>query len=258
MTCRQCRTMKAMVLAAGEGTRLGPLTHDVPKVLLPVGDTPLLVLILAWLRSHGVSEVALNLHHLGNKIADFLRDGSDFGLKVAYSHEDVLLGTAGGVKQMQHLFNDTFVVAYGDVLADFDLARMIRLHQNRGALATVAVKEMARYWEVGVVRMDEDSRIQSFVEKPPRGSAPGNLGSAGVYVLEKEVLDYTPSGVFSDFAYDVLPKMLSDGMPVYGHVLREEDYLIDIGTPENYRQANEDMKSGRVRCEVGQVRSISG
>jgi len=250
--------MKAMILAAGEGTRLGALTHDVPKVLLPVGDTPLLVLILAWLRSHGVSEVALNLHHLGKKITDFLGDGSDFGLKVAYSHEDVLLGTAGGVKKMQYLFNDTFVVAYGDVLADFDLSCMIRLHQHRGALATVAVKEMASYWEVGVVRMDEDGRIQSFVEKPPRGSAPGNLGNAGVYVLENEVLDYTPSWGFSDFAYDVFPKIISDGTPIYGHVLREEDYLIDIGTPENYRRANDDMKAGRVRCQLGQMRSIPG
>ena len=148
--------MKAVILAAGEGTRLRPLTFNTPKVLLPIAGVPLLVLILLWLRRHNITEVALNLHHLGEKIRDFLGDGSDFGLKVAYSHEDVLLGTAGGVKRMECLFGGTFVVVYGDVLADFDLTYMIRLHQDRGALATLAVKEVPSYWEVGVVRMGED------------------------------------------------------------------------------------------------------
>ena len=194
--------VKAMVLAAGEGTRLRPLTLNTPKVLLPIGGVPLIEHTLLWLKNHGVDEAAVNLYHLGEKIKDFLGDGSGFGVKVVYSPEVTLLGTAGGVKKMEHFFGDTFVVVYGDVLTDFDLSDMLSFHQGNNCLATIAILEVASAGSVGVVEMNQEGRLLSFVEKPSHRSGMGNLGSGGVYVFEKEVLKHMPEAGYSDFGYD--------------------------------------------------------
>lgn len=249
--------VKAMILAAGEGTRLRPLTLETPKVLLPVGQVPSIEHQLSWLKSHGISQVAINLHHLGDKIKDFLGDGSRFRMSIFYSAEETLLGTAGGVKRIGHFFDDTFVVVYGDVLTDFDLSEMIQFHRKKRAMATLAVLRMPNPQDVGIVEMNDEGRILSFVEKPPPGSETSNLGSAGVYVLEKGIFDYIPSEGSSDFAYDIFPKLLELGLPVYGCVLKSEDYLIDIGTIEKYRKANEDVKAGRVEIRYEEQGCIS-
>lgn len=249
--------MKAMILAAGEGTRLKPLTLTVPKVLLPIGGVLLIEYTLSWLRSHGISEVAINLCHRGDKIKDFLGNGSRFGMKLFYSPEETLLGTAGGVKRMEHFFNDTFVVLYGDILTDFDLRDMIRFHQGEKTMATLALLEVPNPWEVGVVEINEGGRILSFVEKPPRGFETGNLGSGGVYVLGKEILNYIPGKGYSDFAYDIFPKLMELGLPLYGYLLKPENYLIDIGTTEKYQKANADVKAGRVKVRYEEQSRIS-
>lgn len=245
------KVSKAMVLAAGEGTRLSPLTLETPKVLLPVGAVPLVCRTLAWLKSHGISQVAINLYHLGNKIREFLGNGSWFGVEISYSWEETLLGTAGGVKKMAHFFSNTFVVVYGDVLTDFDLAAMISFHQEKKALVTLALFEAPEPSEVGVVQLDKDGRVLDFVEKPPKEADLGNLGSGGVYVLERQVLDYIPNQGFCDFAYDIFPKLIQAGLPIYGYVLDSQDYLIDIGTPEKCCQANKDVEAGRLRICYG-------
>ena len=239
--------VKAMILAAGEGTRLRPLTLETPKVLLPVGGVFLIEYTLSWLKSHGISQVAINLYHLGDKLEDFLGNGSHFGMNISYSTEETLLGTAGGVKRMEHFFDGTFVVVYGDVLTDFDLSQMIRFHQTKNSLATLALLEVPNPWDVGIVGINKRRRILSFVEKPPPGSKVGNLGSGGVYVLEKGIFNYIPSESSSDFAYDIFPKLIEFGLPVYGHILNPDDYLIDIGTIDNYRKANEDVRAGKVK-----------
>ena len=264
---------KAMILAAGEGTRLSPLTLETPKVLLPIGGRPLIELQLSWLKHHGVQEVAINLYHLGNKIKDYLGDGSRFGVKISYSPEERLLGTAGGVKRVEHFFDDTFVVFYGDVLTNFDLQAMVKFHQEKKAIATLAIFEASNPGEVGVVRMNSERKILSFVEKPrspvrgPESPAPSPqpsipspqsaiLASGGVYILEKEVRNYIPAHSFSDFAYDIFPKLVDLNLPIYGYVLKPQDYLIDIGTIEKYRQANDDVEAGRVKIRHGQQSSI--
>lgn len=240
---------KAMILAAGEGTRLRPLTLETPKVLLPIGGRPLIELQLSWLKHHGVQEVAINLYHLGDKIKDYLGNGSRFWVEISYSPEEKLLGTAGGVKRMEHFFDDTFVVFYGDVLTNFDLQAMVKFHQEKKAIATLAIFEASNPGEVGVVRMNSERKILSFVEKPrspvrsPESPAPSPqsaiLASGGVYVLEKEVLNYIPAHNFSDFAYDIFSKLVELNLPIYGYVLKPQDYLIDIGTIEKYRKAQE-------------------
>ena len=248
---------KAMILAAGEGTRLRPLTLETPKGLLPLAGEPLLGYTLLWLANHGISDVAINLHHLSNKIEEFLNDGSHFSVKILYSHEDTLLGTAGGVKRVESFFDGTFVVVYGDVLTDFNLKDMIRFHQEKKSIATIAIFKVTNPWDVGVVEINDEGRILSLVEKPPRGSEKSNLASGAVYVLEREILEHIPSEEFEDFAYDIFPKLLELNLPIFGYVLKPEDYLIDIGTIEKYHNANEDVKAGRVKIRYEQQSCIS-
>jgi len=242
---------KAMVLAAGEGIRLRPLTLETPKLLLPLGEAPLICHILAWLKSYGICEVAINLHHLGDKIKEFLGDGTLYGLKIVYSPEEALLGTAGGVKRMESFFDGPFVVVYGDMLIDFDLSAMIRFHKNHKAMATLALFETSKPWEVGIVQVNGDGRVVSLVEKPEKGNELGNLANGGIYVLEKEVFEHIPEHGFCDFGYEVFPRLIKTGLPIYGYVLGPQDYLIDIGTPEKYNLANSNLKSGRVRLSYG-------
>jgi NDP-sugar pyrophosphorylase family protein len=238
---------QAMLLAAGEGTRLRPLTLEMPKVLLPIGGQPLIEYQLSWLKHHGIQEVAINLYHLGNKVKDFLGDGSHFGVKIFYSTEEKLLGTAGGVKRMEHFFHNTFVIVYADVLTNFDLSAMVKFHQEKKAAATLVIFEAPNPTEVGVVEMSPEGRILSFVEKPKAANLElQSLASGGVYILEKEVLKYIPAQGFSDFAYDIFPKLLELSLPIYGYALKSQDYLIDIGTIEKYNQANKDIMKFKV------------
>ena len=250
--------MKAMILAAGEGTRLRPLTLETSKVLLPMGEVPLIEHQLCWLKSHGISQVAINLYHMGDSIKDFLDNGSRFGMKIIYSPEETLLGTAGGVKRMNQFFNETFVVLYGDNLTEFDLSAMIEFHQEKNAMATLAVFKVPNPWEVGIVKMAKNARILSLMEKPPLDLRLGNWANGGIYVFEKEVLSYIPSQDFSDFACDVFPKLINLGLPIYGFKLKPEDYFIDIGTLDQYQKANNDVKAGKIKIRHEEQGSISG
>lgn len=243
--------MKAMILAAGEGTRLRPLTLSTPKVLLPVAGRPVIGHILGWLRHHGIGEVAINVCHLAGAIVDSLGDGGDLGMSISYSWEESRLGTAGGVKRMADFFDGTFVVHYGDVLTDFDLGAMLRRHRDSGAVATLAIVHMAEPRHAGVVEMDRAGRITSFAEKPARRSESSNLENGGTYVLEKEVLEFVATGVESDFGRDVLPELVRSGRPVHGYVLETSDYLIDVGSRDKYRQVEADVGAGLVKLYGG-------
>jgi len=238
---------KAMILAAGEGTRLRPLTSETPKTMLPVGGSPLIVHIIRWLKSYGITEIGINLHYLGDNIIDYLGDGTRLGIKIEYSKEDKILGTAGGVKRLESFFNGgPFVVAYGDVLTNFDLGEMADYHFKTGALATIALITVPNTNEKGVVELNKQGRILSFVEKPPLGTEKSSLSNGGIYILAPKILDYIPRDGFSDFACDIFPHVLKDGLPLYGYKLCLKEYLIDIGTPGKYDQANRDVDSGRV------------
>ena len=241
-----------MILAAGEGTRLRPFTAETPKVLLPVGGVPLICHTLAWLKRHGISHAAINLHHLGDKIRDLLGDGSRLGMEISYSGEAELLGTAGGVKRMADGLREKFVTVYGDVLTDLDLGTMMRFHARTGAMATIGLQKAQDVAGKGVARLDGEDRIYSFVEKPTSSSESRCLVNTGVYVLEPEILEHIESG-FSDFGLDVFPRLLEEGVPVYGWRLRPWEYLIDIGAPKAYQQANEDIARGEVDVASGCV-----
>ncbi len=235
-----------MILAAGEGTRMRPLTDHIPKALLPVKGLPSICYTLTWLGKHGILGVAINLHHLGEKVEEYLGDGSRYGMKVLYSFEEFLLGTAGGVKRVAGFFDGTFVVVYGDVVTDFDLSSMVRFHKQRESLATLALLEVPNPWEKGIVGLDTAGRVIDFVEKPPKGTEKGDLSNGGIYVLEREILNFVPAEAFCDFAYDVFPQLIRANLPVYGYVLSPRDYLIDIGTPAKYDQVVADAEAGKL------------
>ncbi|MHB8573021.1 MAG: nucleotidyltransferase family protein [Candidatus Dormibacteria bacterium] len=224
----------AVVLAAGLGTRLGGLAAGEPKVLAPVAGRPLLDYTLRWLAEEGVREVALNLHHLGSRVRDAVGDGSGFGLRIHYSEEPELLGTAGALRPLSALLDDTFLLIYGDVLTRLSLGPLVHRHRESDALATVALHRHDRPWEKGVVEL-EGGYIHAFVEKPDPAAVSSDLVNAGVYVLEPDVLGFLPETDFADFGRDLFPALLSAGEPVAGHVL--DQYLLDIGTPEAYVEA---------------------
>ncbi len=231
-----------MILAAGRGERLWPLTLHTPKVLLPVDGTPVIEYTILWLKSHGISEIAINVHHLAEQVMDHLGDGGHLGVHIEYSVEKDLLGTAGGVKRMASYLGDNFLVACGAIYTDFDLSEMIWLHQKKGAMATLALFKTDKPWEVGIVSMNDDGLITDFIEKPPRGSDEGNLANGGIYVLNKQVLDYIPNGDCTDFGFSVFPKLVEHKLAIYGYLIKDNNYLIDIGTIENYEKANEEAK----------------
>ena len=239
--------MKAMILAAGEGTRLRPLSLSLPKVLAPLNGAPLLQFTLEWLKRHGVRQVAINLCHLGPKILDFCSDGSRFDLRITYSWEEAPLGTAGGVKKIAGFFDQAFIVVYGDVLTNLDLSRMMRWHKLKRGVATIAAHKVVNPWQSGVVSLNRHGQIVEFVEKPRLEAEPECLVNGGVYILEKSILNYIPDDGYCDFGYDVFPMLISSGIPIYAYILGDEEYLIDIGDWEHYGQAINDLKTGKVR-----------
>lgn len=231
--------MKGMILAAGEGRRLRPLTDHVPKPMLPVAGRPLLEHTITYLRDCGVTDLAVNLYHLPQVVIDYFGDGSRWGVSLHYSVEEQLLGSAGGVKRLQSFFDDTFIVFYGDLLTWADLRPMIELHRRTGVLATMGLYHVPDPWNRGIVQLDEAKNVVRFVEKPPRDQVFSNLANAGIYVLEPEVLNRIPAEQVYDFGHDVFPGLLADGIQVAGYVI--EDLLIDIGLPEKYEEANRIM-----------------
>lgn len=242
--------MKAFILAAGLGTRLRSLGLEVPKVMAPVGGKPLLQHHFEFLRAQGITEFIVNLHHLPDKVTGYFGDGSRFGVKITYSLETELLGTAGGVKKMEAWLRDgTFLVIYGDNLMRFELAPLVEFHRDRRAVATVALFESPEPWTGGVVETDARGRVLRFVEKPDPKEVSTNLINAGIYLLEPAVLDAIPAGQFCDFGTDVFPALLAAGQPVFA--MKPKAYIQDIGTPERLAKAQRDWEEGVVGRDTG-------
>jgi mannose-1-phosphate guanylyltransferase len=254
--------LKAMVLAAGKGTRLFPLTGEVPKPLAPVADNPIIEHIFDLLARHGVAESYVNVHYLADALLEAYGEETHInGMSVHLLREKELTGTAGGVKHLAKIasndsFEETFVVVSGDALTDIDLGNLVAFHNEKGALATIAIRRVSDTSEFGVVEIDEQTNILSFQEKPDPREAISTLANTGIYVFEPEVLEYIPEGTFFDFAQDVFPRLLEEGERFVGY--EGEFYWSDIGTLEAYRQAQYDVLSGAVKVKVpGEKRSES-
>lgn len=237
--------MKALLLAAGEGTRLRPLTDRVPKPMLPIEGRPLLEHLVGLLRAHGVSEIAINLHHMPEVVTQHFGDGSRFGVNLTYSYEEQLQGSAGAAKRLVRFLDEPFFLLYGDVLTDIDLTLLAERHRRSAAAVTLAVYEVDDPGRCGVVELDAGGRVRRFVEKPGPGESDSSLANAGVYCVEPDVLSLVPSDTPSDFGYDLFPRLLRSGRTVVAH--RDPDaYYLDIGSIERYERAQCDARAGRV------------
>ena len=241
--------LKAMVLAAGKGTRLFPLTGEIPKPMAPVAGKPIIQHILELLAQAGVSEVHVNVHHLADAIVGAYEDTTYVnGARMCITREERLMGTAGGVKRIADRFDETFVVIMGDALTDVDVREIVAFHRERGALATLALMHVADTSRYGVVELDSQQNLVGFQEKPDPSEVRSNLANTGIYVLEPEVLSYIPENAFFDFAEDLFPRLLAAGEKLVGY--EGDFYWSDIGTIEAYRAAQRDALSGKVRLKI--------
>jgi mannose-1-phosphate guanylyltransferase/mannose-1-phosphate guanylyltransferase/phosphomannomutase len=249
--------MKAMLLAAGLGTRLRPLTYELPKPMVPILGRPVMEHILRLLERHGFDDVVANLHYFPDLIRDRFGDGSEYGVRLVYSYEPELMGTAGGVRNVRdHFGGETFLIISGDALTDIDLTALWQTHKRKGGIATLALKRVDDPSQLGVVIVNDDGRIQGFQEKPAPAEALSNLGNCGIYVFEPEIFDYFPEPEFVDWAMDVFPKLLEQDVSFYGHEFPE--YWNDVGSLEEYRQGNFDALAGAVHVDMGELSGSNG
>jgi mannose-1-phosphate guanylyltransferase/phosphomannomutase len=235
-------------MAGGEGTRLRPLTANQPKPMLPLGNRPLMEHIVGHVRGHGFKDIVVTVQFLASQVRNYFGDGSDMGVDLTYATEPTPLGTAGSVRNAADRLRDTFLVISGDALTDIDLEELVDFHRARGALATVALKRVPNPLEFGIVITTEDGRIERFLEKPHWGQVFSDTINTGIYVLEPEVFAHIPEGGPADFAADVFPKLLVEGLPLFGYVA--DAYWEDVGSLAAYQRAHQDILDGRVRADV--------
>ena len=240
--------MRAMVMAAGLGTRLRPITNDIPKPVVPVGNVAIVEQLVRLLAAHGVDEVIANLHWFPDTVRGRLADGSELGVEVSYRTEDELLGTAGGVRNVADFLtatgDDAFLVLAGDALTDVDLSALVEAHRVNGGVATLAVKQVPDVSEYGVIVTGADGRIQGFQEKPDPAEALSDLVNCMVYAFSPELFDYFPDTDPLDFANDVFPALLEHDVPFHVHEI--DAYWNDVGTLREYLQGNLDVVGGEV------------
>jgi len=237
--------MKALILAAGKGSRLKQLTADRPKPMLEIGGEPLLARHVRGLRQAGVTQIAINLHHAPEVIVDYFGAGAGFDVQIVYSYEPELLGTAGAAKLLEAFLDEPFFVVYGDVFTNIDLAQLARVHVAHKARAgvdlalTMALYHVPNPTECGLVELTDAGRVTRFVEKPSPDQVFTDLANAGLLVCDVAVLHRIPPGVIFDFGRDVIPELLEHGIAVFGNPITSAEYLIDIGTPAGLARAQE-------------------
>ena len=237
-------------MAAGLGTRLRPLTYEVPKPMVPVANRPVMELILRLLAGQGITQVVCNLHWFPETIESRFGDGSELGIDLAYIHEPVLTGTAGGVRAAREFLTaeeGPFCVLAGDALTDIDLGALVDAHRRHGGVATLATKRVANVSEYGVVVTDGDDRVSGFQEKPDPSEALSDLANCMIYVFEREIFDYYPEADPVDFALDVFPALLEHDVPFGVHAI--DAYWNDVGSVPEYLQGNLDVLAGVVDVE---------
>ncbi|HEY9831679.1 MAG TPA: NDP-sugar synthase [Stenomitos sp.] len=251
--------MKAMILAAGKGTRVRPITYTIPKPLIPILQKPVMEFLLELLRRHGCDQVVVNVSHLANEIESYFRDGQRFGVQIAYSFEGRIvdgqlvgeaLGSAGGMRRIHDFypfFDDTFVVLCGDALIDLDLTAAVKMHKEKGAIATIVTKSvpLEQVPSYGVVVTDETGRVKAFQEKPSVEEALSTNINTGIYIFEPEVLDYIPSGQEYDIGGELFPKLVEMGAPFYAVPMDFE--WVDIGKVPDYWHAIRSVLRGDIK-----------
>ena len=236
--------MKAVILAGGKGTRLRPYTTAFPKPLMPIGEKPILEIIVRQLAAHNLTDIVMTVGHLGELIAAFFGDGSAFGVNVTYAREDTPLGTAGGLGLIRDDLNDTFLIVNGDTLTTLDYTDLINFHKGEGAAATVALKRRQIHIDFGVVEVNGDGTVRDYIEKPTHES----LVSMGISVLQPDVLEHIEQGQYLDFP-TLIQRLVARGKRVSGYIY--DGYWLDIGRPEDYERANAEIEEIYGRLGIG-------
>jgi len=227
--------MKAVILAGGKGTRLKPYTTVFPKPLMPIGDKPILEIIIRQLKSQGLKDIIITVGHLGELIMNFFGDGSKLGVNIKYSKEDQPLGTAGGLGLIKEELTDTFLMINGDTLTTLNFSDLINYHKGNGAIATIALKKREVYIDFGIVELHSVDIIKRYIEKPTLNY----LVSMGVYIFEPRVLEYIKVAERLDFP-SLIKTLIANGEIVKGFTF--DGYWLDIGRPEDYEKANEEIE----------------
>ncbi|HTV74233.1 MAG TPA: NDP-sugar synthase [Candidatus Acidoferrales bacterium] len=236
--------MQAVVLVGGEGTRLRPLTYGTPKPMVPIFGVPFLERTLSRLYEAGIDHAILAAGYLPEAITKHLGDGSRLGMRLTYVIEESPLGTAGALRNVANHITGPFFVLNGDIMTSLDLGAMIRFHREKGGLGALHLIRVEDPSAFGCVPHDENGRIRSFVEKPPRETAPTNEVNAGTYLLEREVLDAIPPGRMVSIERETFPQLLASGAALYAYTTG--DYWIDIGRPEHYEKIHRDVLDRRL------------
>ena len=251
--------MKAMILAAGKGTRVQPITHIIPKPMIPILQKPVMEFLLELLKEHGFKEIMVNVSHLAEEIENYFRDGQRFGVEIAYSFEGRIedgeligdaLGSAGGLKKIQDFqkfFDETFIVLCGDALVDVDLTEAVKRHKERGAIASLITKKVPKdqVSSYGVVVTDSKDRVKAFQEKPSIEEALSDSINTGIYLFEPEIFEHIPSGKKFDIGADLFPKLVEEKLPFYA--LQMDFEWVDIGKVPDYWRAIRNVLKGKVR-----------
>lgn len=254
--------MKAMILAAGKGTRVQPITNTVPKPMIPLISKPIMEYLVEVLKQHGFDQIVVSTSYLADSIESYFREGTRFGVQMGYSFEGYHsggctvpegIGSAGGLKKIQDFsgfFDDTFAVLCGDALIDLDLTAALAFHRDRKAIATIILKDVPREQvsSYGVVKTAPDGRILQFQEKPSPGAAVSTTINTGIYFFEPEVFDYIPSGEAFDIGGQLFPLLAEKGLPFFGVSLPFS--WIDIGTTPDYWQATQMILRGEFKVDM--------
>ena len=248
-----------MILAAGFGTRLKPLTIGLPKPMFPVLNRPLLEHTLQFLSSQGIQDIIVNVHHLPEKIIEYFGDGTDFGVRLQFSREEEILGTAGGLKKAQSfLEKETFLVLNSDVLADINFDSVLKFHKEKNSCLTLVVRQDDEPEKYRPIHLADDCRINRFVDASIK-HPPTNIQRVmftGIQIMEPEIFSSIPANKFCGTTEDIFPIMIEKGLPIYGHL--HEKYWIDMGTRETYIQAQTDALEGRLVLKTSPSRNPEG
>jgi len=245
--------MKAMILAAGEGKRLRPLTEQIPKAMLEINGHPIIFYQLKLLRKYGVRDVIINLNYKPEKIESYL-ENNNFGMNIKFSHEKELLGTAGGVKKAEYFFDEDFFVIYGDIITDINLGEVYKFHEEKNGIATLCVHKIPRDKQsTSVISLDKNQRITKLVEKPTKYDTDlierdYKYVNSGIYVLKKNILEKIPENTFSDFAIDIFPKLLNEEK-LFGYV-HEKCYWAELGRLEKYNNIKNEIENRNIRLNI--------
>ena len=239
--------MKAVIMAGGFGTRLRPLTCNIPKPMVPMMNKPMMQHLFELLRSHHIQDVVATLYFRPEIITRYFDDGSGFRVRIRYVRSDADYGTAGGVRNAAALLSERFIIISGDVLTDIDLTKAIRFHEERKAQATIVLSHSKDPLQYGIVITRDDGSISRFLEKPLWGEVFSDTVNTGIYILEPEVLQLVPDREEFDFSKDLFPLMIERGMALYGYIA--DGYWRDIGNLNEYQEAHFDCLEGRVKID---------